>query len=422
MRNEFYLDLDLVSSRHELRNIPLSMCITRKYSVCVYSDYAKSYFDQGCDSLRVLYGVDHWRYGHTEYDHTFDSLGLPIYAQSKKDGMFYDLNSGNVVNYEIRKGVVICFDTAIFDEFVRNGIRLQNICYVLFCSSEDYTARRLFNEVTLDVNLYEFELQKSSNEDYYTAVDLGKQIASSCYYTVEDDDEVYNFFCEDSTKSLRTALRGIIREFIGGTKRLTYENYLNYYVHLYIYSPDFFTSVVYGNCDWYEKFSDKLMKYIYDFNSHAYIDGLGLQIYLIGFDCGFYDVKQQYDVGSIEEYYLDVDVVDFKSEIELGTAEPIKLEYELRGSMIFFDFKGWYFAIKVYSPLIKKYGLNVVPSKYVKDGYIFGYKTRGGEHYHRLIITSKQVNANFDRYILGESSDFFYARSQEKLKRLMLLE
>lgn len=76
----------------------------------------------------------------------------------------------------------------------------------------------------------------------------------------------------------------------------------------------------------------------------------------------------------------------------------------------------------MYSPIIKKYGLNVVPSKYVKDGYIFSYKTRGGDHYCRLIITSKQVNANFDRYILGELSDFFYARSQEKLKRLMLLE
>lgn len=420
MRNYFYLDMDLVSSRHELKNIAVSMRVTRKYNVCVYSDSAKSYFDQGCDSIRIMHGVEPERYGHTEYANTAENLELPIYAQSKEDSMFYEVGTGDLVDKEIRKGVVICFDLATFDKFVREGTRLQNICYILFCSQDEYTSERLFNEVTLNVNLYNFDFYGYAQDEHYAIYPYFDGVAWGCGY-LEDEWDEYNFFCEEERRPLRNAVRGIAKEFIGGTKPLTLENYRNYYTHLTVFSPDFFTSVVYGNCEWCKELSDKVLRCIYNFNINSYGEGCEDPIPYIGFDCGVWDISDSEVIDSYESYYFNVDLVDFKKDMENGTAEPIELKYKLiKNKFVTFDFEDWHFAIKLDGKFDKNVGINMIPSKYIKGGYILYYKIKRRAYYRFLRFEGRQISRRFDPCTMRRCGGMlFNSKRKDHIRQLL---
>lgn len=416
----FHLDMDLVSSRHELKNIAVSMRVTRKYNVCVYSDYAKSYFDQGCDSIRIMHGVEPERYGHSEYTNTAENLEFPIYAQSKKDGMFYEVGTGDLVDKEIREGVVICFDMATFDKFVRERTRLRNICYILFCSQDEYTSERLFNVATLDVNLYKFDLYGSIQDEYYGIYPYYDGITWGCGFLSYDFDE-YNFFGDDEGRPLRNAVRGIIREFIGETKTLTLDNYRNYYTHLRVFSPDFFTSVVYGNCDWCKKLSDKVLRCIYNFNINTFISECEDPIPYIGFNCGVVDIGGSGVIDSYESYYFNVDLVDLKGEMENGTAEPIELKYKLiKNKYVTFDFEDWHFAIKLDGKFDKETGINMIPSKYIKGGYILYYKTKWGTYYRFLRFEGRQISRRFDTCTMQRCGGMLFNSKREDYIRQLL--
>lgn len=420
--------VDLVPSRTDLKRISVKMYLEDRFNVCLYDKFASYYLREGCKSVRPITDK---KFLEEDTDcllvSSHVSLDIPVYVQSD-DGTFYELSTYKDVDIsKIHKGVVLVFDIPIFDKLVKTRSRTRNIYFVLFCSQDDYTSNRLTSEVSLETNILSLEITKGYEDSAYMAVPVYSSITDGLGILDNIGWDSRNIFDGDEVevKYLRKAIRGLIYEFVGKTKQLTPDRYKNYYAHLVWFSPDFFDSVRNHKCSWCQEFNTKALNCIYEYNTYAniYADSIEAEnpLPLIGFSCGAnaYDFKTK--ISSQRQYYFKVAIDKYKSAVTDEEKSELRQDFKfLTKNIVVLKYKDWYFSIKLDYALNKKQGIVMFPVQYIKDGYILIYETKLGTYYRCMRIVSNRVDMR-DDFRYEYEDELYHAKSQEQLKRLMLL-
>lgn len=426
--------IDLVNEEADVERISVVMWLEHRFSVCLYDKDISSYFSKGGKAVRetsdsALWDQDTNRNLYDGED-SYKDIELPVYVQSDAYKLYSVLGSDRRANIDnVRKGVVVAFDIKTFEGLVRTRSRSRSIYFVLFCSKDEYTSKRLASDMSLDVNLYSIcdptSLGICTTYEYYGELTYGADFCVDWTYMYPYG--AVNVFEYPEGRRMRKVVRALISEFLKTEKPLTAERYKNYYTHLVWFSctEKFFNTLLRGDCEWHEGLGSESLKAMLKYNkdNEKLYDDCDDRFPDIGFMFNGYFYYE--DLKSYEHYCYRACIKDFRESEQLYDNRKVTI-HKIRShkGVLFFRSDDMYFAIKPCGKVNINKAIYMIPLFGTDSGYILIY-TEKGTRYQNMIPLRATNEGVKELKIKGVEDDsdsglkIYCAGNQEELEMML---